>query len=285
MIIFNIIIVALIYTLVSTHVFLSAKIFKFYDLTCEASVMLGGWVFCLLIISNQPFIFAILASLLCGVFVGMCHSYFTSRIKIHPTMASIIILSSVHSIINAGTLSDKKITFPEQIIKALPSIEARFFIIFIIIACVLFALYKLFISEVGLCIRAAGSAKAVAESFGIDAKQMFFLSVCLGNAISAMCGALLVFYGCVYSISMGDGVLIFCFSILIIGDTIINEYYSIKRTFITYMTTAIIYRSFIEILTCRELVGINPELGSMFTSIMLIVFFLLSDNMKKNKEF
>jgi putative ABC transport system permease protein len=126
-----------------------------------------------------------------------------------------------------------------------------------------------------------GGGLIISESLGINSNQMLRVGLCIGNALSAIGGALITQVSGNFSINMGSGALIFGLATIIIGEKIIaprSTFRAIAGCFIG----ALIYKVILEAITFS---GGFKTLGSEYKSLIIsVVLIFLMNIMQKSKN-
>jgi putative ABC transport system permease protein len=148
----------------------------------------------------------------------------------------------------------------------------------IVIGCVFFRVVN---SEYGLAIKAFGCGRAVSESFGIDNDSVRSVALGIGNALSAIAGALMVQVLGTFSAYMGYGSLVFGIAALIIGEKFV-EFSSPKKAVWGCFIGSVMYKCCIELFTCssRE---VADYVGVVTAVVLIFLFANVNDQARKNR--
>lgn len=272
------------FALIGLNVYLSAKVLNILDLTCDASVAIGGCSYGVFVIFGvDPVVAFVLAGFL-GIISGSITSSLITYIKVEPIFASIITLTAMQTVIAkfASVGSVKTFQILKSNIGVLSTMDNMFLIATIVILLSLI-FYRIITSEYGLAMRVYGDGKIISESLGINSDKMLFVGLCLGNAFSALAGALIVQVTYSFSAGMGTGALIFGMTAIIIGDRIVSIN-GISTGVAGCFVGAIIYKFAIGIIMyflCTESSG--SEYNNIIMAIVLAVCLAsIKENNKKH---
>jgi putative ABC transport system permease protein len=245
------------------------------DLTCDASVALGGCSYgALLLCGINPFISFLLAAVL-GAVAGFTTSSFVTHVKIEPVLASIITLTALQTFITKlsgiGTSAvGKGLIFSSSAIY-------NFIIVLTVVLLICMLFFKMLNSEYGLAMRVYGDGKIISESLGINTTKILWIGLSAGNALSAIAGALIAQISGNFSSGMGNGSLVFGLASVIIGEKILapkNVGIAILGCFIG----ALVYKIIIEIVTAS-----GSEYSHVIMATILILLMMLIQNNPKRR--
>ena len=97
--IFYVLAFGLAFSLVGLGIFLSNKVFKLVDLTCESSFALGGCVYGSMVLAGMNPMIAIITSMLLGYVAGAITASFVSYIKLDAIIASLLTIGGLQSLL------------------------------------------------------------------------------------------------------------------------------------------------------------------------------------------
>jgi putative ABC transport system permease protein len=192
------------------------------DLTCDASVTLGGCSYGALILSGIDPLIAIIIAACLGMVAGLVTSSLVAHVGIEPVLASIVTLTALQTFITklssiGHTLVHRGLTETTLITPAIGN--SIITLIIASVVCILF--YRILNSEYGLAMRVYGDGKIISESLGIDTGQILCMGLGIGNALSAIAGALVVQISGNFGPGIGNGSLVFGLAAVIIGEKVL----------------------------------------------------------------
>ncbi|MDR0581311.1 MAG: hypothetical protein LBG04_04360 [Holosporaceae bacterium] len=267
---------SLAFALIGLNVYLSTQVLNITDLTCDASVALGGCSYgALLLCGINPFVSFLLAAFL-GAVAGFTTSSFVTHVKIEPVLASIITLTALQTFITKlsgiGTSAvGKGMIFSSSAIY-------NFVIVLAVVLLICMLFFKMLNSEYGLAMRVYGDGKIISESLGINTNKILWIGLCAGNALSAVAGALIAQVSGNFSSGMGNGSLVFGLASVIIGEKILapkNVGIAILGCFIG----ALVYKIMIEIVTAS-----GSEYSHVIMATILVLLMTLIQNNPKRRS-
>lgn len=150
-IILNVFSFSLAFSLVGLGVFLSSKIFRIIDLTCESSFALGGCVYGAMVLSGANPLMAMLVAMVLGYFSGVITSAFINYIKLDAIVASLLTVGGIQSLL-LKLVSIERLSqlTAGSLLGNLGSLD-NLFITVLLVGSISFVFYKLMVSEFGLC--------------------------------------------------------------------------------------------------------------------------------------
>ncbi|MDR2723819.1 MAG: hypothetical protein LBB25_01260 [Holosporaceae bacterium] len=270
----NVFSLSLAFALIGLNVYLSTRVLNVTDLTCDASVALGGCIYgALLGCSMSPLIaFSFVA--FSGLLAGLSTSYIVAHVKIEPVLASIITLTALQTFI--AKLATVGCTIVPRGLTSSPSSAVynfAFVLAIVLTICVLF--FRMLNSEYGLAMRVYGDGKIISESLGINTNQILSMGLGIGNALSAIAGALIAQITSNFSSGMGGGSLVFGLASVIIGEKILAPR-NTKMAISGCLIGAIIYKIIIETITYS-----GSEYNNAIMAVVLILLMILIQDSRK----
>ncbi len=269
--IFFILAFGLAFSLVGLGIFLSNKVFKLIDLTCESSFALGGCVYGAMVLAGVNPVFAIIVSMLLGYLAGIITASFINYIKLNSIVASLLTIGGLQSLLTK--LVELKRIDPVSVFGNLSPIS-NFILVLIIVGPITFLFYKLIVSEYGLSMRIYGDGEIITESMGVNGIRVLSCGLGLENLLCALSGALVAQMTGDFSANMGNGCIIFGITAVILGSKIFNNV-NIKTAVIGTFVGAICYQAALKILISRELIGLGEEYGNVVMAMILILLVAL----------
>jgi putative ABC transport system permease protein len=245
---------------------------------------MGGCTYGVLILGGVNPLIAILCALVVGIVAGFVTSSLVTHIGIEPVFASIITLTALQTFIiklsSIGKILLDNLGESKSALSMLSSVENSIITIIIVtVICLIF--FRIMNSEYGLAMRVYGDGKIISESLGINSNQMLWVGLGLGNALSAIAGALIVQISGKFCATMGNGSLVFGLAAVIIGDKIISPK-TIRGSILGCLAGAFVYKILIDTITWGNSGVLGSEYNSIITAIMLI--FLMASIREKDRR-
>jgi putative ABC transport system permease protein len=154
-----------------------------------------------------------------------------------------------------------------------PTLDNALIVLIIVsIAGVLF--FKILNSEYGLAMRVYGDGKIISESLGINADQVLWIGLGVGNALSAIAGALVVKISGSFGCTMGNGSLVFGMAAIIIGERLLAPK-NISAAILGCFLGAFVYKAVIEFATFGNSETLVSEYNNVIMAIVLIFLIAL----------
>ncbi|MDR1361830.1 MAG: hypothetical protein LBJ16_01275 [Holosporaceae bacterium] len=211
---------SLAFSLIGLNVFLSSSVMKITDMSCDASVSLGGCSYGVLVLMGyDPYLSGAVAIFL-GALVGLVTSSMINSVRLEPVVAGIITVTLVSSILvkTCSGLNNVDAQQCSALIKDNFSAVQTFFVTLVSVAVTAYLFCKILHSEYGLGMRVFGDGEIVSESLGIDVNLARRMALSLGNSLSAIAGVLIAKITGVFSVTMGSGSMIFGVTTLIVAE-------------------------------------------------------------------
>ncbi|MDR1561365.1 MAG: hypothetical protein LBS23_03355 [Holosporaceae bacterium] len=274
----NIFSLSLAFALVGLNVYLSTKVLNVTDLTCDASVAVGGCLYGALVLYGMNPLVALLLATCFGAVAGFVTSSLTLNINVEPVLASIITLTAFQTF-TAKLSSAKPVKGLSSSLFTLSAADnAIISIIIVTIICIIF--YKILNSEYGLTMKVFGCGRIISESLGISSSRMLYVGLGIGNALSALAGALITQISGTFSANMGNGSLVFGLAAVIIGEKIV-EPKTTRRAIIGCFIGALIYKVMVEVATFGGTQTLGSEYNNVIIALVLIFLMALIQDSKK----
>lgn len=279
--IFYVLAFGLAFSLVGLGIFLSNKVFKLIDLTCESSFALGGCVYGSMVLAGVSPLMAIIVSMLLGYIAGVITASFINYIKLDAIVASLLTIGGLQSLLTR--LVEMRRDNPVSVFGNLSPIS-NFILVLMIVGVIVFLFYRLMISEYGLSMRVYGNGEIITESMGVSGTRVLSFGLGLENLLFALAGALVAQMTGDFSVNMGSGCIIFGISAIILGSKIFSVV-NIKTAVIGTFIGAICYQAVLKIVVSKELIGVGDEYSNVLMAITLIMLVALKrDNSDQTRE-
>ncbi len=268
-------------SLAGLAVFLSTKIFKMIDLSCQSSLALGGCVYGSMVLAGVNPLLAILTAMVIGYLVGMITASLISYIKLNSIIASLLTVGGLQSLL---VKLDELKRINESTVFGNLSPVSNFILAFVIVAIVVFLLYNLLVSEYGLAMRIYGDGEIITESMGIDGIRSLSIGLGIENALSALSGALLAQIMGDFSENMGNGIIVFGIAAIILGEKIVGNS-TIRAAIFGVVFGSVCVEMMLKFMTSPDIIGLDKEYDHIITAITLIMMVALKqENFKYIKE-
>lgn len=188
----NIISLAFAFALLGLGVYIACRILRVIDLTCCASMTLGGCCYAALCACNIHCAIALIIASLLGAIMGMITASLSHHLNIKIPIAGTINLAISHifmikmfGVIRASESYKVSILGSCSPLVTCSVIAAISFLVFMIV-------YKILTSEYGLAMRVYGDGQNVAESFGVNTADTLWTGLAISNALAAISGAFVI---------------------------------------------------------------------------------------------
>ncbi len=242
----------LIFGVMALGVYITFRVLDFPDLTVDGSITLGAAAAAVLISKGYSpwlgFALAPLVGALAGVVTGILHA----RFKIAPLLAGILTMTGLYSVnlrimgranlplLGTDTLADSLFFL------GIP-LQYRWITFgLVLIVMIVFLLYWLFQTELGLALRATGDNEMMIKSQGVNVDGMKIFGLALGNALVALSGAVVAQLQGFADMGMGVGMIISGLAAVIIGEMLVGTR-TILRALVAVVCGSLAYRIIISL--------------------------------------
>ncbi len=267
----------LLYATMALGVYLTFKILNFPDLTVDGSFTTGAAVAAKLIIDGISPIWATLAGAAAGAAAGAVTGLLFTKGKIDGLLAGILTMIALYSI-NLRIMGKSNLPLLREDTLMTPLREANMLgtlssiLIFAGIAVGIKLLIDWFLhTDLGLSIQATGNNAQMIRSFGVNTDRTTILTLCISNALVALCGALVAQYQGFADVGMGIGLILIGLASVIVGQAVFGSR-TIFISTIAVILGAVIYRLVIFFALS---VGLNPNDMKLISAVLVIAALLL----------
>ena len=267
----------LLYATMALGVYLTFKILNFPDLTVDGSFTTGAAVAAKLIIDGISPIWATLAGAAAGAAAGAVTGLLFTKGKIDGLLAGILTMIALYSI-NLRIMGKSNLPLLREDTLMTPLREANMLgtlssiLIFAGIAVGIKLLIDWFLhTDLGLSIQATGNNAQMIRSFGVNTDRTTILTLCISNALVALCGALVAQYQGFADVGMGIGLILIGLASVIVGQAVFGSR-TIFTSTIAVILGAVIYRLVIFFALS---VGLNPNDMKLISAVLVITALLL----------
>lgn len=220
-----------VYAILALGVYIAYRILNLADLTMDGSFMLGMAVCAVVTAAGHPLL-ALLLGALAGSLAGLITGLLQTKIGIQSLLAGILTMTALYSVnlfIMGGranislygtdtvfTLAQKLFGTTDSNITKLVAAAA----IALLAAGLLAVFFK---TRLGLSIRATGDNETMVRSSSINADMTKCIGFMLGNAATALSGAVLCQYQTYVDVGFGSGMVVIGLASVIIGETLFGR--------------------------------------------------------------
>ncbi len=274
----------LLFGMVALGTLLTFRILKFPDITVEGSFPLGAAVAATLIAHGvNPFI-ATGCAALAGAAAGSLTIYMNVRLRILHILAGILVSVALYSVNlrimggpNVPLLGQDTVFTP---LSALPLPDDWAVPIALLVMTVVLVLVidRFLRSEIGLAMRATGANERMAAANGVNTDRMKWLALALGNALTAVGGALFAQMQGAADVSMGVGVIVIGFAAVIGGAALVPQR-GMLLALVSAVVGAVVYKLIVSLALSLDGFGITPSDLNIVTAL-LVAFALVAPETK-----
>lgn len=210
----------------STGVYLSLKIFNIPDITTDGSYTLGASITGIMLFHGLNTWYALIFSFLGGALAGMVTGIITTKLKVNPLLAGILVMTALYSV-NISIMGRANIPIADtsnfyNTLNFIPLAYRSLVILVIFTGIIWLAFTYLLRSDFGLAMRATGNSESMVKSLGVNTTRMKITGLALSNGLIGISGFLIAQYQGFADINMGIGIVITGLGSVIIGETIMD---------------------------------------------------------------
>ena len=288
------------YSILAMGYYISYSVLDFPDLTVEGSVLTGGAVFAILARAGVNPWLAMLCSFVAGAAIGCVTGLLHVKLKIRPLLWGILVstaLISVNLVItvlgNGGDLNGEgalttlglgpKVntvlrSFPANLIpQDAAGINLRKVLVMLVVALIFKLLLDLYLkTKSGMMLRAAGNNSVYVSSMAENPDKYKVIGLAIGNAYSAVSGALIAQSRQNVNQNMGIGMIVIGLASLIIGMSLFYRVRFMKPT-TKVIIGAIIYQACLSFAT---VIGIPSAYNKLLMAVLFTLALVFSGKLK-----
>lgn len=272
----------LLWGIMALGVYLTFKILKYSDMTCDGSFAFGGCVSATLIVvfGWNPFlslIVAAIAGMLAGAVTGLLHT----KLKIPSVLSGILTMIALYSInirvmgqsntplLGVDTVISKIYNILPESLASISNINTWITMFFGILFSVIMVgiIYWFFGTEIGCAIRATGSNEDMIRALGVNTDSMKILGLTISNGLVALSGALVAQSQGYADVGMGTGTIVIGLASLVIGEALFG-----KRLNFAFKLTAVIIGSILY----RIIIAVVLQLGLETTDLKILTAIIVT---------
>lgn len=282
----------LLYGLLAMGLYIPFRILSIPDMTVQGSFTLGMMVAAIFTYAGNPILgllFSILAGALAGLVTGILHTKF----QIPSILSGILTMTALYTVnlLIASGKANISLIGKETVYTIVNKYFAneqltRTLVTFAIVAVIATLVAVFFHTRTGLTIRATGDNSAMVRHTSINTDNMIMIGLGLGNAMTALSGALLSHYNLFADVNSGTGILVVALAAIIIGETIFTRN-GVTLGLISTVIGSIIYRFIFAIaLKFDVLPSYSLNLISTLIVILALIFptlQVLNERRRKKK--
>ncbi len=284
---FNTISIGGIFSLLALGLYISFRVVRFPDLTCDGSYALGACTTAALLHCGLPAFWSVVMGMTAGFVAGFLTGTMYSKLRFPHVVSGIIVMTAAYSI-NLITMGVPNLSIKVEMSlfspleawlrrsqdadSLLPSLTYASLILFFG-AIAYLIIWRFLICEYGLRLRCVGIDARMAERNGIKTALYIPLALGLANALVGLAGGLFAHYQRFADVNMGFGIIMVGLASVFLGQAF--ETIGIRRPFpgIGLQMVSV----FIGALVYRILVSTAYDLGlptSVFNLVTAGLVFL-----------
>jgi putative ABC transport system permease protein len=282
--------IGIIVSLLALGVYISFRIFKFPDMSCEGSFTLGAAVATVLVVAGSGPLMATLAAVLVGGAAGALTGVIHTRFKVNDLLAGILVMTALYSInlhvmgtsnlplgsadtfgsvatkigmsLSGGAETVSLLGRPATVQDL--SILAATALIVTVATLLLFAFFN---TQMGLAMRATGDNSQMIRALGSSDSAMQTAGLALSNAMCGLSGALLAQYQGFADIGMGIGTLVTGLASVILGEALVGSR-KLGHLLVATILGGLLYRLLVAV---ALRIGLNPNDLKLVTAAFVLV--------------
>lgn len=252
----------LIYGIVALGLYLTFRIIRYTDLTCDGSFVCGGAVFAVLSQMNLPIELALIGATITGSLAGALTATLSTFGKINAPLPGILVAFMLYSI-NLKIMGGSP-----NLVLQMPALTLPFLVG--IAALVYLGTSYLLSTDFGLAMRACGQNKSLSLQGGIHIRRMTIFVLMLSNGLIALGGALFTWLIGFVDLSQGFGTVICALAAIMIGQ-IFAPSKGIWISCFALFIGSILYRLVIAFALHADFIGVQSQDGNLITGLLILL--------------
>lgn len=270
----------LVFAFVAIGVYLAFRVLDFPDLTVDGSFPLGAAVAAVLIIAGLNAWVASAIAMVAGSAAGLVTAMLNVRFKILNLLASILTMIALFSVNlrvmgkpNVALLNQETMLTPFYG-QGIPEYLVRPIFVFLLVAVVVFLVWRFLESDAGLAMRATGANARMARAQGVQTDSQIYLGIALSNALVALGGALFAQTNGFADVTSGVGTIVVGLAAVIIGETLFGKR-GLLMALIGCVLGSIAYRLAIQLALSSDVLGLKASDLNFVTAVLVAVALVL----------
>ncbi|HQU99560.1 MAG TPA: ABC transporter permease, partial [Bacteroidia bacterium] len=256
-------------------IFLAMRVLNLPDITTDGSFTIGAAIVSWLLAQAWHPVLVLLMAGCCGALAGACTGLIHIKLRIHPMLAGIIVMTGLYSV---NLMIMDKPNVPLIGMTGLfdfwssSDVFLRKLLVLLIIAGVLIYFMDKFLkTDLGIAMRALGNNVNMLRANGVNTNRLTILGLAIANALTALSGALLAQYQGFADINMGIGIVIVGLAAVMLGESIFNFIGLNKMTLqlLAVLVGVVLFRLLIGFALT---IGLNPNYIKAVTAIFILLF-------------
>lgn len=288
--VYGILIEGLIYGIMVLGVFMTFRVLNFCDMTVDGSFPLGGCVLAACLTHGIAPGIALVIALLSGIGAGFVTTLVYTKLRVPDLLAGILVMTMLYSVnlrimSNHANISLLKIpTIFSSITQFVKNHSFNFspdaailaFLILAVLAiCICLNLF--YHTDFGLAMGALGSNPQMVTSQGVNIQFMRGVGICMGNAMTALAGALNAMYAGFADVGSGTGVVVSGLASLMLGEFILRTN-AISLQLFRVLLGSVIYRALMYFARrYGYVIGMNSNDLRLLTGLLIILCLIISN--------
>ena len=252
-------------------IFLSLRILNIPDITTDGSYTSGGIITAWMLVNGWSPIVAVLASMLAGAIAGIFTGTIHTRLKVHPLLAGIIVMTGLYSI-NLAILGrpNQPLINIDNLLMSTSDNTDHSSLILLLFSVALIIVINLFLkSDMGIALRATGNAESMVKSMGVNPERMKIIGLGISNSLTALSGSLMAQYQGFGDVNMGIGIVISGLGAVMIGDVLLRN--ATSRKIYLQLTAVVLGCILFRLILATALnVGVDPNYLKLITSLLVL---------------
>lgn len=267
------------YALAVFGIVISFRVMNFPDLTVDGSFTLGGAVLATMLVGGYSPLMGLVVATAAGFIAGGATVFLNRKLGISKILSGILIMLMLYSvnlrIMGRANISLLRVptlfTFLDE---RGPGNPLRIVFFFGIALTVLLAICYLFVTRLGLFMRATGDNEFMVRCQGVNTNWLYLIGIGLANALVALSGALVVQNQGFADVNMGAGMIITALAALIIGESFVSGAGALRRLVLRRKRSTTRRASTWQLLPWETFGGLFAALVGAFLYFLIIAICL-----------
>ncbi|HOS47654.1 MAG TPA: ABC transporter permease [Bacteroidia bacterium] len=252
-------------------IFLSLRILNIPDITTDGSYTSGGIITAWMLVNGWSPVIAVFAAMIAGAIAGIITGTIHTRLKVHPLLAGIIVMTGLYSINLAilGRPNQPLINIDNLLMSPSTNSDHSSIILFVFSVVLIILINAFLKSDMGIALRATGNSESMVKSMGVNPDKMKIIGLGISNSLTALSGSLIVQYQGFGDINMGIGIVISGLGAVMIGDVVLRNAVS-RKIYLQLIAVVLGCILFRLILATALNIGIDPNYLKLITAVLVL---------------
>jgi len=250
-------------------IYITLRIFNIPDITTDGSYTSGAAVTAVLLMAGWNSFAVLPLVILTGMLTGTATGLIHTRLKVHPLLAGILVMTALYSI-NLIIMGRSNIPLSGNGILSGGENTGGAITMFGFATATGTLITWLLRTDFGLAMRATGNSERMVRANGVNTNRMKVTGLAIANALTAVSGYLVTRFQSYADISMGIGIVISGLAAVMLGESVLGIFKT-SKTWIVIGCVIIGSLLFRIILAWVLTLGLDPNYLKLVTALVVLI--------------